>query len=68
MAKVTGAIHKLRNALGGLAIVLWYVMEGGGGLAAMLHNAKVYMSWKGPEVGQGMLDFAEDLRYDVVSH
>ena len=27
-----------------------------------------YMSRKGPKVGQGMLDFLEDLRYDVVSH
>ena len=25
------------------------------------------MSRKGPKVGQGMLDFVEDLRYDVVS-
>ena len=27
-----------------------------------------YMSRKGPKVGQGMLDFEKDLRYDVVSH
>ena len=28
----------------------------------------LFMSRKGSEVGQGILDFAEDLRYDVVSH
>ena len=28
----------------------------------------ILMSRKGPKVGQGMLDFVEDLRYDVVSH
>ena len=27
-----------------------------------------FMSRKGPEVGLGMLDFVEDLKYDVVSH
>ena len=27
-----------------------------------------YMARKGPEVGKGMLDFVEDLSYDVVSH
>ena len=26
------------------------------------------MSQKGPKVGQGMLDFVEDLRYEVVSY
>ena len=30
--------------------------------------SSVLMSQKGPEVGQGMLEFVEDLRYDVVSH
>ena len=31
-------------------------------------SGDIFMSRKGPKVGQGMLDFVEDLRYDVVSH
>ena len=40
---------------------VWMVLKTG-------NLCRVYMSRKGPKVGQGMLDFVEDLRYDVVSH
>ena len=36
--------------------------------ATVVCYATKLMSRKGPEVGQGMLDFLEDLRYDVVLH